>query len=107
MVHFCEQKIKQRQQEAHINGQGAPDKHNHKGEARKKWKQRQLTQRDSVQACRVGLRKAKAHLEFNLMSYMKCNQKGCYKYISMEQENSAEGGWGPGAKGHGKACYTQ
>lgn len=41
------------------------------------------------------------------MSYMKCNQKGCYKYISMEQENSAEGGWGPGAKGHGKACYTQ
>ncbi|RMC17761.1 hypothetical protein DUI87_05426 [Hirundo rustica rustica] len=88
MVHFCEQNIKQKQQEAYIDSQGAPDKHNHKGEACKKWKQRQLTQRHSAQACKAGVRKAKARLELNLMSYMKCNQKGFYKYVSMEQEKT-------------------
>lgn len=86
MIHFCEQKTKQRQQEANIDGQGAPDEHGHTGEAGKKWKQKQLPQRGSVQAWRAGVRKAKADLELNLMSYMKCYQKGFYKYISTEQE---------------------
>ena len=40
--------------------------------------------RDAVQACRGGLRKAKACLELNLMSNMTSNQKGFYKCISTE-----------------------
>lgn len=36
IIHFFEQKIKQKQQEAYINGQGAPDEYNHKGEECKK-----------------------------------------------------------------------
>jgi len=60
---------------------------NHKANACKIRKQRQVPQegnRDAVQACRGGLRKAKACLELNLMSNMTSNQKGFYKCISTE-----------------------
>lgn len=42
--------------------------------------------RDTVQACRDGVWKAKAHLELNLMSDMKGNQKGFYECVSMERK---------------------
>ena len=53
----------------------------HKKEVYKSWKQGQVTQeeyRDTVQLCRDGVRKAKAHLELNLARDVKGNKKGFY-----------------------------
>ena len=55
----------------------------HKKEVYKSWKQGQVTQeeyRDTVQLCRDGVRKAKAHLELNLARDVKHNKKGFYSY---------------------------
>lgn len=67
--------------------------HNHKGEVCKKWEQRQLTQRDPVQACEAGAGTARAHLGLSLMSSMECKHKGSRRYISMEQEKTHHQPW--------------
>lgn len=57
----------------------------HKKKVYTSWKQGQVTQeeyRDTVQLCRDGAKKAKAHLELNLARDVKGNKKGFYKYIS-------------------------
>jgi len=57
------------------------------------WKEEQATweeYRNIVRGCREAMRKAKAHLEFNLARDVKDNMKGFFKYISskrMTREN--------------------
>lgn len=49
---------------------------NHKKDTHRKWKQGQMSwedYRDTVQRCRAGLRKAKAHLDVNLARDLKGN----------------------------------
>lgn len=55
----------------------------------KRWKVGQVTQeehRDTVQLCRDGVRKAKAHLDLNLATATKCNKKGVYNYINSKRK---------------------
>ena len=42
----------------------------------------QEAHRDTVQVCRDGVRKSKAHLELNLTREMKGKKKGFYRYVS-------------------------
>jgi len=53
------------------------------------WKEGQATweeHRNVVRACGDAMRKAKAHLEFNLAGDVKDNKKGFFKYISSKQK---------------------
>jgi len=61
----------------------------HKKGVYKSWKRGQVTQeeyRDNVQLCRDGVRKAKAHLEMNLVKDVRGNGKGFYQYISNKRK---------------------
>jgi len=53
------------------------------------WKQRQATweeYRNIVRACREAMRKAKVHLELNMVRDGKDNKKGFFKYISSKRK---------------------
>lgn len=74
----------------------------HKKEAHKRWKQQQVTHveyRDTVGVCGEGVRKAKAHLELNLVRDVKDNKKGFYRSISSKRET------GPAAEGDRGSSY--
>lgn len=64
-------------------------KFKYKKEARKRWKQRQMTweeDRQSVPVYRDGVRKARAHLELNLVTDVKGNRKDFYRYASSKRQ---------------------
>lgn len=51
---------------------------NHKKDTHRRWKQGQVSwgeYRDTVQKCRAGLRKAKAHLELNLVRHVRVHHQ--------------------------------
>lgn len=68
---------------AWINGE-LLEKLKNKKEVYGMWKQEPVTweeYKDTLQACRDTVRKAKPHLELNLARIIKGNRKGLYKYI--------------------------
>ena len=46
--------------------------------------------RNAVRACRDAMRKAKAHLELNLVREVKDNKKGFFKYVSSERKTQGK-----------------
>ncbi|GAB0185748.1 mitochondrial enolase superfamily member 1 [Grus japonensis] len=84
-MHPNKEQVKQKHPEAPMDEQGAPGQSQTKKEAYRGWKQGQVAweeYRETVQAAREQVRKAKALIEISLARDVKNNKKSFYRYVS-------------------------
>ncbi|GAB0186183.1 mitochondrial enolase superfamily member 1 [Grus japonensis] len=84
-MHLSKEGLRQKCQEACMDGQGAPGQTQRQKGSYRGWKQGQVAweeYRETIQAARDQVRKAKALIELNLARDIKGNKKSFYRYVS-------------------------